>query len=176
MSINIKTWNQLDKSEQMLAEDFFIIHGQTYIKQSWDEQKEYLLGPVFGQGENLFFAMCDSMIVGTLACVLLEIKVKGEAYITGINTLRENENHEIVNLLLDAGIRRCKLSRAKKIIIGIKPSVNFIENNLLSAGFEMCYQALELVKEEKEFYELNIKYKTMPLSKAHVKEYAEINL
>jgi hypothetical protein len=39
----------------------------------------------FALGENLFFAINDSMIIGTLACVLLEIKVKGEA----INILYE---------------------------------------------------------------------------------------
>lgn len=174
MSISIKTWNQLDRNEQMLAMDFFIIHGQPYIEQSWDERKEYLFGPIFGHGKNLFFAICESIIVGTLACVLLEIKVKGKAYITEINILKEYRNHEIVNLLLDVGIKRCKISHAKKVLMGIKPHVDFIEKNLLLAGFEMCYHALELVKEEKEIYDVNIKYKPMPLSESLVREYAVI--
>lgn len=174
MSISIKAWNRLDKNEQIQAKNFLIIHGQSHSEKSWDERKGYLLGPVFGHGENLFFAICESMIVGILACVLLEIKAKGEAYITEIDILKEYESHEIVNLLINTGIGHCKKSGAKRIRLGIKPYVDFIETNLLLAGFKMCYHALELVKEEKKIYETNAKYKTLPLSETRLKEYSDI--
>lgn len=172
--MHIKSWNQLCKDEQFQAKDFFTYHGQSFVPQSRDERAKFLLGHVFGYGENLFFAINDSRIVGSLGCVLLEIKVKGVAYITEVNILKEFANHEIVNLLLDAGFGECRKSQAKTIYIGVKPSVDFIEKNLLLSGLEKSYHHIELIKEEKEIYDISAKCYMLSLSKDTLKEYAVI--
>lgn len=103
-----------------------------------DEMVEDYRGETFASGENLYIALQDGQICGTIGMITREIDLKGEAFITAVNIAPEET--DVFQALLQHVLQQLKGQRCK-VKVGIPYETAWLKSVALEAGFEPVYES-----------------------------------
>lgn len=154
----IKNYLQLNDNEKKLAHKF-ITRNDTDIR-SYDEVEEQVTEEIYDFGAGAIFLFEDDIVMGKANVILKECKNNSNAYIVGIEILKDIENKiNIIKLLVKEANNIANSYGAKNVYIGLNDEK--ILNVLREANIKHSYLAITMKLLDDKIYHKPLKLKEL---------------
>lgn len=143
--MDIRAYTSLSEAEKAEAKAFVEKTFQPGLGRTFQDKWQELLGPAYGHGRDLYFARSEDCVLGSMALVLVEIPVKGEAFMTNF----KGQQQQVLDTMLVYAEGLVIKAGAKRLLVGCDPALSLPIDRVLKQGYQAAYNLITLVQERR---------------------------